>query len=641
MKFWVALTLILTPISLFAQEVITCDGTQGTSICQSSMGVSTFVQIPTGVGVSVPNRTTSAAQKISIPKSGGIDLNLKTLAGSTSSNFWVSISNDLAVDFKADLSSKIQTDNVLEIPGDASSIVLTAGLLNSVTLNLSGYNGKSSTSFSYICAKDIARGRFGEEALNNFIVRRQNNPNLPTDQCDSTDIKWIEQNTHDSFCPAGTKDIRVDDTPNPSFNLTRLAPKNKCKIQKDTRQCLVKGNRYNCQLTAKYHRLGEWHPGVINLPLRFLFSLPIVVPDYPVPDIFANGFHATGDPSAKDNITRVTSSKFSQPGSLKVVSDTMTKSGQPGWDCYPFGYTQGSILGASFKFCIGVEGYPDWREVWNHTVVTEYSSSTFYISSDKSAATAISEQCEPFIDKTNDLQLFTSHGEVLGMDSMNFSLPSAISIHEEPKTTSLLCSSYVRENFPERNVLEITTEPSLNPERQYEYAEGACPEGSTVESVDQNHFNSNWLETYACTKDNCPNTSLFYSRTPKYEETTYLLPGQQGGDRGRAAIFAYDVNLVNVQSGTGSNGESGSINIQVPTTVKYCVDIKDYSNTSDIHNVQSQTPSVTINQIDYSLYDITLPDALPSHIYDTTSKPYVYKKLDSSVRDWVIRLTDN
>jgi hypothetical protein len=588
MKALVLILLIYLPISLFAQEVVTCDGSQGSTSCQSSAGVSTSVPVSNAVGLSVPIRTTQNAQKITIPKEGGISLTLKTTPSSAPSNYWVTINNDLAVDFNADLSSKTPTPESIESPKDASSLVLTAGLVNSVDLNLSGYQGKSSPDFSHLCAKDVSQGLFGEDALNNFIQRRLTDPNIPTDQCDNTDLVWMEKNSHDVFCPAGTVDIRDDENPSPTFQLTRLSPKNKCKRQEDVRSCLIRGNIFNCRINIHYDVLGVYHKGT-SFGSNYIFNPQFLLASHP--------------------ITNTTSANF--PGTTRIVSQTNVQTAGPDYFCPSF-----DLFG-----CVGGEVYHTWRENWAHDLIVEYTDSTFVVPSDRSNADAIQAQCKGFIDK-DDLKIYTAEGELQVPRPLPFSLTTPIPLDYGTETKNLECTSFAQNNFSYRNILEITSEPRLDPTRSYDYVNGDCPTGSTVETYDQLHFNSNWTDTYSCNKDVCPNTSLFFSRQPKSNTTANLARGQQGADRGRAVLFTYDVKNVNVAA-------------------KYCVDIKDYTNSSDIHFAQTQTPSVTMNQIDYKMYDIKLPDPIPDRIYDSTSKPYIFKRIDSSVRDWIIRLTDN
>jgi hypothetical protein len=118
--------------------------------------------------------------------------------------------------------------------------------------------------------------------------------------------------------------------------------------------------------------------------------------------------------------------------------------------------------------------------------------------------------------------------------------------------------------------------------------------------------------------------------------------GQPGADRGKAAIFVYDAASINVVSASGSDGASGAIDIAIPITKKYCAAVNDLNNARSAYDAQAMTPSVTLAEVDYGLYSVTLPTTALSRTYNNAAaQPYIFKRVDSSVRDWIAQLAGN
>jgi len=629
MKFCFALILLASASNAVAQEVISCDGTSSPAVCASSSGLSIVTPLIAGQGKSVPVKLNNPGEKILIPSSAGQAVTLTTLPGSQPSNYWVQISNSNAVDFNGDLSTKLKTSALTETAQDSSNIVLTGGMLNTVTLNLSGYSGQSAKSFSAECAIDIQAGVFGEASLAYFIARRKQDLNAPKLNCDTTDIQWLESNaqSYSKFCPAGTTPLPQDNANNPAFTVQRLAPKNKCKLQADGRACSIVGDQFKCTLSISNPIVGNYREGtgIYGSVFADFTGISSIL----LPLIFLPGNEFT--PQGQNNFaSQSISSASSAAGHLvSVISET----------------TSPNSAACTFFFGRNV-GCKAYYEIVTHKVTVSIDDSQFFYPLGGDQNQAISNQCSPWIDSKTDVT-YNYPGYQLKNQDASFGLNRIQSLN-----LGLLCPSYAQQSYnivdyPStasnygRNILSITSEANMTSARQYQYVNDSCPTGQTLESTDQYHFNSTWTETDNCTLSSCPSANLYYQKLTLPYQTMVLNRGQPGANHGSAAVFAYDIKSVNITSNPGHDGSSGAVDIQNPTTTKYCAQVKDFSNAVDVHDVQSVRPSVTLDQVNFSAYQTSLPDPVPVRIYDTSSTPYVFKRIDSSVRDWLMHITDN
>jgi hypothetical protein len=717
MKRLVFAVLFLSRIAS-AQEAILCDARTGYAQCSSSQGASQF-HAPSGT----PNR-----EKVNISDSAGLDISLSTTPASKPLDYWVNIDTKASADFRADLSTKLLTNDPSEKANDASSIILTGTILNAVNINLSGYSGSTAKDFSYRCAQEIAAGNVNDEVLNYFVSRRNLDPNIPKNQCDTIDLKFISNSVHDSICPTGTTDLHSDDLPNPSLVISRLQPKNKCMTQHDVRTCRIQGYRYRCRAAGFYQdqngggsfngwpitTVGGGHvqnivganfdgkstsimyaevynPGFHGVDglTNHGFSAVIDGSDFfstsvPYDDKSNTVFYATNDPSI---------SGYS----------TVFNTGRPAWGPFVAGET-------STGYGWGTGG--DYAQLITENCEARYGSkkSTFraVVAPGTASYTARESICggydsagNPFyaqlpnVDTGYGAQYTAPYGlvddniaspennghvikgryvsdgysttAVPQLDSKGRYIPGCFDndvVHEvtervpqsvvfyldiEPvledtTVTDKTCPNFAtqdsRFNFAS-TITGVTSEMSITPQRSYQYVSESCPTGWSVVATDQLHFNPAWSESYACTSVSCPNANLFTSTVNKSLKTIILNGGQTGADRGKASVFVYDVKSVNVLAVPGADGAVGRIDLTIPSTVKNCASISDLTNAPTTQSSQSLTPSVTFSKVNYSAFDITSPDPTTNRIYDSTSKPYVYKRIDSSVRDWITKLSGN
>jgi hypothetical protein len=643
MKVIAGVLTILISVSAYAQEYISCDGTSLPAACVSSSGSSLFSPVLSGVGVTVPVQITNTAEKITVPDSSATAVIFKTLPASLTTNYWINLNNLSRVDFSGDFAAKTKTTSPEELAPDASSMVLTGGMINTLNLDLSGFRGQSAEPFSTKCATDIAAGAFGQGALSVFIQRRKDDPNVPKHQCDAVDLQWLESNpANPSYCPTGTSDIAQDGLVNPVFSVQRLAPKNKCQLQADTRACSINGDRFKCQLRFNQPLVGSYndgtgiYTGLFQQVISFLPGLNFI-------PFFIGGvqFVPQGDNIyAYESVNSATSAS----GHPVSVQERIAKTNGP--ECT----TVDPCLGA-FGGCRQTIGCKPYYDEMTHYVSATVEDSAFYYPFGGDQADAISNLCASWIDPINDVT-YNYASFQLKNEASSFGLVPQASINVAPATSDVLCESYAQENynitdFPYfsenfgRNVLSITSESTLKPIRQYEYVSGDCPVGETKASNDQFHYSPSWVETLSCTSGSCAGANLFFNKINFAAQNMSMSRGQPGAERGRAAVFVYDVTTVVVTAVPGLDGSSGAVDVQIPTTIKYCASIKDLTNAIDIHDEQSLHPSVTLNEVDYKAYAVARADGTPTKAYDTASRPYVYKRIDSSVRDWIFQLTNN
>jgi hypothetical protein len=529
---------------------------------------------------------------VTIPQDAGTDLHFLTSPLSRPQTYWLGVNNIAPVDLQIDLSAKTVTQG--DSPEDASNLVLTGGYINSLILSVSGYQGRDADNLSKRCAASISAGLLGDAATARFVQRRNTDPNAPRNECDAKDLLSISQSERNSFCQSGTADINRDDTVNPSFLLKRLSYKNQCIHQEDKRQCQISGQSRKCQVVFVEQFPGPCHDGTFD----------------------KCGFQVKDDRYARA-VTQVRSST-PHPVSLAMPMENRRIDG--GQSCGTFTCDQ-------------------YTEQYLHITTVNVDDSTFYqdpsITSD---GTAVTRFCEPFIDAEKEVEVFAGNG-FYTPGGGSYALSTPVQVFSQPETINKLCSSVALETQPGRNVLEITKELSVSVSRQYQYSADVCPAGWAINSYDQKHFNPDWSEIYSCTKDNCPNSNLFYQKVSKSILQLNIDRGQSGAERGRAAVFAYEVGSSVVTDTGGQDGRSGAINIDIPSTTKYCADVRDLNNSASNADV-SMKPSITLNEINFSAIKAVLPDTNPARIYKAASETYIYKRVDSSVRDWLNRQVD-
>lgn len=610
MKALLVYLLLVTNFSE-AQESITCAKNSDIPTCSTSEN--TIYQ----PSISIPK-----ISRITVKKDSGTSVSFQTDVESNPHTYWIDLEQEEPVTFQGNLSSKLSNPNSFDSPRNASSLILTGGILNSVNLDLSGYKGKSAKDFSYKCAEDVLSGKFGAAALNNFNSRRVDDPNLPVDQCDNTDLVWISENERDTFCPDNSTDSNQDNILNPIYNLRRLSYKNKCLYQEDVRSCRFKGQARKCRST--YEQVVRWECDA-NLRSECIFFKPQEVK------------------YLLDPVTEAISSKHN----LSVVSST-AKLTQ---------YEERSY------------------QVWKRTVVLEFDDSLFYYDpAVRSESNAFNAFCESNYNFTNStLQFYQSEhdsrtpgfwfdpktyqpltfdqdeeGERDGsgpyivipqkFTPAVYHLSPSNEVNFTQTTTNQRCSLYAA-NLAGRNILEIVSEASLVSNRTYEYFVGACPSNWSLASTDQLHLKYEWSEEFSCTIGNCPNTNLVQRESTHAKLTATLEQGQPGAESGVTHILAYDVKSAVLTSTPGQDGKTGRLNLTIPSTIKYCTNIRDLNTTSN-ETITARRPEVDLFKILFKPYQVSLPATTPITNYQQP-KHQIYKRLDSSVRYWLSRSTEN
>lgn len=509
--------------------------------------------------------TPGGNSRVLISKDLGTNICLSTPPGAEPTRYFVNVENESPVSLDFNLSSRAKTDLVSENVPRASSLVLTAGMVSNLNLNISGFQGKNGVNFSEICAKDISQGKFGDKTLNDFLSSRNLNPNLPKDRCLENDIKQIGLNQRDSpntpICPPGSVDLNQDDNLEPSFQITRLKEEPFCRLQKDIRTCQVKGQRYRCGI-------------------RYYFS-----------------FYCSDPPCAKRYGPATTIDFLGTPVDAYLTNYQIKRY----WD--------------------NLGGLKSYRETWDYR--WDYPGTDFYIPDGGLSEDQSNEFCAEYpIPPGGSYYIFPVF---------------AANINDSYQTEDQLCETKAFLSYfnPERGIVNITTQTQIEYQRSYSYYYEQCPEGWVEQRRDQEHNNPEWKETVTCTRGTCPKTLFSLTSSSAYMENVTLNSSQNGADKGKASLFLYDLLDFKAAQTQGKDGILSRADITQPNTIKNCVSVKDFSTAGSVLNSESKVPVVILNQINYKPYLISTPEPKASEPYTSVNTILVYKKTDSSVRDWI------
>lgn len=235
------------------------------------------------------------------------------------------------------------------------------------------------------------------------------------------------------------------------------------------------------------------------------------------------------------------------------------------------------------------------------------------------------------------------------------------------------------------NSISITTEPSIRSDLLYYYSDKACVSQTSLAAVDRLNYGTHcdpnyplvvtedglgfyspagcdpssnaciwkpasecskiqndplWIESYSCSNGNCPGTTLQWNSGNLFKrQSLQLSPGITGSNKGTASVLAYNINSVSSSAKAGADGSSGSNNVVAPPTIKYCYNKQDLgsliSSGGDQNSPQSVTPSLTVFRVPVQAYDVKAAPTITNTIYDNTTMPSIFTRVDSTVRDWV------
>lgn len=154
-----------------------------------------------------------------------------------------------------------------------------------------------------------------------------------------------------------------------------------------------------------------------------------------------------------------------------------------------------------------------------------------------------------------------------------------------------------------------------------------------------------------CSYSSCSGASKSVAKTTAYYSSLTVGSGERGTVGGSVVAFAYNVTSLSQSYAHGSDGVNGTTDITNPTTTKYCAETVaiDESKTLDL----SYLTGTTVNSaIAYPFIQFTEVKLTPVYFYPpalTTTNVYplrspidavkVFKKVDPSVRDKILRIT--
>nr|BFD64901.1 hypothetical protein BdHM001_35820 [Bdellovibrio sp. HM001] len=220
--------LILLPLSVHALDV-DCFTSGGATACSSASSARIVNSTVQGVPTS----------NIDVPAVSGEQVNILLLENSKKMKTNIFLNNqgeplDVVLDLSAKWDKNAQSNGLSSAAEGASSIV-TAGIIDNLTLNTAGYVGKNGKNASEICAAKILNGDYGQGLKDKFMTRCSDGTvgspcpeYLIRTKCDDADMMDLNLDTteHAGICPGGFSYLSTQDQiVNPIVTVTKLVPR--------------------------------------------------------------------------------------------------------------------------------------------------------------------------------------------------------------------------------------------------------------------------------------------------------------------------------------------------------------------------------------------------------------------------------
>lgn len=188
------------------------------------------------------------------------------------------------------------------------------------------------------------------------------------------------------------------------------------------------------------------------------------------------------------------------------------------------------------------------------------------------------------------------------------------------------------------------------PSFQYMTIGNSCAAGYSVVGLTQNYpcphagddpnctVNT---ESLPCSNGSCQGATYKQSFDTNYGATVARQAGQAGSYGGSVNIFTYDVDLYSISYANGANGAAGLDDLNQHSYTKYCTRILDNNTSSlDTNAPERNTPSVNVHQVTFWPLLVQAPSGISNLNFPVRTQADavgVFKKLDSSIRDYVFR----
>lgn len=502
-----------------------------------------------------------------------------------------------------DLSSKRDAVSSSSDAQDASSALIVAPFIGSVSANLSGYNGKNGKNISEICADRILAGEFSNgssDPIRDAYLAKRGAGSTLSKGCGADEIKMIS-GISTPTCTSGVYMSDKDGQDFPVFKFNQAISKKKCFRAEQTiykRYCSYKETK--------------------NLTGSGTYTFPVDVDKY---DLLIAGHSARNWATAAggcgfhttwDNTYPTLAYKYSS------LSDTKSK-------VYSLGSATSTVQTKNAQgSCFSLFGGDTWNEK-----EFNYDGTASIFGDFQSSA----------IDHTNTVTIQATLG---GAPSTASEATISLTLNHatEVDISSQCTSPYIQGGLELRphTLSQSTVFQELNSTCESGYVDlGPSTDWSQNPSVD--FMSATGYQEKSCIfNSNCGSgTSSSYMSSTQRGKEIQATSAERGSFGGSLNIIAYhaDVSQVSVNVANGSNGINGVIDIAESQQTKYCADIKDST------GILRKNPIINIERVLYFPFNMKPAPYLESRTYPLRStQDYSKTFINASepFRDYVKRI---
>lgn len=594
-------SLLLSWTAMATGAIVTCStSSAGVTTCDSSD--SSVNVVSSGSSTEIPK----SSIVIKSPDSGVVDVRSDTNTKSTNVNLFVS-SGGTPSDLSIDLSSKWDaTKNTANLAGaaNASNLVLVSDVIGNLSVDVSGYNGKSGTSSAQICASKILNNEYGADQANKFKARCNDGssgspctPEKIRSSCDETDLVNIAGSIQ-NVCPDGFNYMSGNDGFNiPSIPVTKQSPitLKKCErgsFQGTARYCAYKETI--CRYKMKSHYGNDYiATGFIGgsgtttiqrlyfrdekLALKGLKDIPLshitnftVEESKPFPNLaYPSYVLGTIVPMAGRNYPRNVLTQYDFPNdndTVLQVSFTIKSN--------DYSSTNGTCPQLYW-----------WDEDETGSADFHHNRGDQYCGGATSATSGNESICLPGLIYNGNGDQYARMVQTWVADVKNDQIkvvPQTEPCNPDTETDRGLfpmsvIPSDIKFTLPE-NSCPPPAKDSFSNDVYYGASAISAAHGLTQPFMD---FLNNKIEPLATSLVNCSNASCegvakTYSSRNLVDQRINLGSGETGSYGGKASVFAYDIQgSINFRYSNGSGGLNGVDNLPVNQLIKNCVYLQD------------------------------------------------------------------
>lgn len=482
---------------------------------------------------------------------------------------------------------------------NASDLYLLGDVFGKVDVDVSGLVGQKGKTADSLCVDKVSSGVFNDPNSDD-LIRRFFNQNQSqyctasasdgstTCHCTSDLLKKIAEYAPSQFCPDGYKYLDAfDDQPFVSLSVVRRKFKKRCTRSGVGETCTFSGKINACDIVTKTD------------------------PAFPVNSELLSAF----------------SSKF---GKLMRKNEIVSAGADPSIKTYQ----------ATFLLPSSVPGF-----------ATQGSNSQNVVSADTA--------CAPYLDAVGDVEFLQhdktgSSADQTVIKNWSFAQGDEISDFQQTVDKITTCADAAMNlgvaGYQNLNVQENGSSPFYE-ERYVDIGE-ACPAGFTATGTNQDYPESNIVEYHKysdellnCSSQDqgCPDATLNRSFKTYYGSVLQREAGQKGSFGGKAYFFIYDADKINVNYQNGANGDFTLDSLPQAPTKKYCAQVLDNAlekETLPYSAAERKNPVINLLTVNFYPFQVLDPKSLPASNFPdrrASEAVFTYKKMDSSVRDFIFK----